>query len=233
MRHTMNRNSDAGFTIVELIIVIGIIAVLLGLTFPAVRTFRMEAYNVNCQSNLRQIGAVLESYKSQNSGMLPIVDFLPAVTNEGPVGGLPWAMRGFLKRDNECWCCPADHDSAESLSTGTSYFYMPGLLRYTPTVQMQVQQAMIPHYLDPTITIKQLERLREGMESRVLTAFYRQEGHRMPVLSDSVDRHPGTRVPRNALFFDGSVGISTDFEDVLEGADGRDDGDFDDDPDEG
>lgn len=233
MPYPKTRNCEPGFTIVELIIVIGIIAVLLGLTFPAVRMFRMEAYNVNCQSNLRQIGSVLQSYMSQNSEMLPIVDFLPAVTDNGPVGGLPWAMRGFIKRDNECWCCPADHDTTESLSTGTSYFYLPGLLRYTPNVQMQVQQALLPHYLDPTITMEQLERLREGMESRVLTAFYRHDGSRMPLLSDSVDRHPGTRVPRNALYFDNSVGISTDFEEVLEGQGDSNDGDIDDGPDGG
>lgn len=211
--------NKAGFTIVELMVVIGIIGVLLGLTFPALRTFRMEAYNVNCQSNLRQLGVILSSYQSQSNAMLPMVDFLPAATENGPVGGLPWAMRGFIERTNECWCCPADHDEAESLSTGTSYFYMPGLLRYSPTVQVQVQQAMLPHYLDPTISMEQLQRLQEGMESRVVTAFYRQDGRRVPVLNDSVDRHPGTRIPRNALFFDSSVGISTDFEGMLEEGD--------------
>ena len=46
----------------------------------------------------------------------------------------------------------------------------------------------------------------------------------MPVLTDSVDRHPGTRIPRNALYFDGSVGVGTDYEDVLDG-DGEDDDD--------
>ena len=221
--HTSRRQA-AGFTIIELMVVIGIIGVLLGLVFPAIRTFRMEAFNVNCQSNLRQIGVVLETYMSQNSGMLPMVEFLPAASENGPVGGLPWALRGFIERDNECWCCPADHDETESLSTGTSYFYVPGLLRYTPSVQVQVQQAMLPHYLDPTVSIDQLERLQEAMESRVVTAFYRQDGRRMPILNDSIDRHPGTRVPRNALFFDSSVGISTDLEDVLEGGEDGDDG---------
>ena len=209
----------SGFTIVELMVVIGIIGVLLGITFPALRTFRMEAYNVNCQSNLRQIGAVLQSYLNQNNDMLPMVEFLPAATENGPVGGLPWALRGFLERTNECWCCPADHDETDSLATGTSYFYMPGLLRYTPSVQMRVQQAMLPHYLDPTLSAEQRERLQEDMESRLVSAFYRQDGRRVPVLNDSVDRHPGTRIPRNALFYDSSVGISTDFEEILEEGD--------------
>lgn len=225
--HRTNRAFlSQGFTIVELIVVMGVIAVLIGLTFPAIRTFRMEAHSVNCQSNLRQIGSILDTYMSQNSDMLPMVEFLPAVTSDGPVGGLPWALRGFIDRENECWCCPADHDDVESRSTGTSYIYMPGLLRYAPNVQIQVAQAMVTHYLDPTMTPEQLERLREAMESRLMTGFYRNDGQRMPLLADSVDRHPGTRNPRNALFFDGSVGISTDMEDVLIEPDEDSDGDF-------
>ena len=41
----------------------------------------------------------------------------------------------------------------------------------------------------------------------------------MPMLTDSVDRHFGTRIPRNALFFDGSVGVSTDMSQILENGD--------------
>ena len=221
------RTCTRGFTVIELMVVIGIIAVLLGITFPALRSFRMEGYNVSCQSNLRQLGGIMQSYFNQNREVLPMVDFLPAATDEGPVGGLPWALRGYIKRDNECWCCPADHDEVDSRSTGTSYFYVPGLIRYTPSVQMQVQQALLSSMLDPTLSEDDIDRLREGMESRVVTGFFRQDATRMPILMDSVDRHPGTRNPRNALFFDSSVGIATDYEDVLGEGDGDDDDDDD------
>ena len=211
-----------GFTIVELLVTIGIIGLLLGITFPALRMFRMESMNVNCQSNLRQIGMIMESYRNQHASILPMAEFLPAVTDNGPVGGLPFVLRGYIDRDNKCWCCPADQDEANSLSTGTSYFYMPGLIRYTPSVQLQVQQAMLPSMLDPTLTERQLESRRLGFEARLVTNLYQNDFMRLPLLYDSIDRHPGTRIPRNALFMDGSVGISTDYSDIIEGDDDED-----------
>ncbi len=224
-----SRPTRRGFTLVEMIITIGIIGLLLGLTFPALRTFQRQAQNVQCLSNLRQLGTIVQTYMNQTGGLPPMVDFIPAATDNGPVGGLPQALRGFIDKDNKCWCCPSDRDDQGSLSTGTSYFYMPGLLRYSPNVQIQVQQALIPYYLDPMVTEAQLERRRTEMECRIVTAFYRQDGRRMPMLQDSVDRHPGTRIPRNALFFDGSVGMSTDTAEILEGAE-DDDGDLDEEP---
>ena len=202
-----------------MIIVVGIIGVLLSFAFPAIRTFRMEAKNVSCMSNLRQIGSILQSYMNQNRDIPPMTEFIPTATDNGPRGGLPWALRGYIPRDNKCWCCPADTDEDDSLSTGTSYFYIPGLLRYSPSVQIQVQQALIPYYLNPNMDEDDLERRRIDMESRLVTSFYRRDGQGMPVLTDSVDRHPGTRIPRNALFFDGSVGVSTDMSEILDNAD--------------
>jgi prepilin-type N-terminal cleavage/methylation domain-containing protein/prepilin-type processing-associated H-X9-DG protein len=217
------RGLRPAFTVIELMVVIGIIGVLVGITLPALRTFRMEAFYVNCQRNLRELGGIMQTYQNQHQGGLPMVEFLPAVTDDGPVGGLPWAFRGFMDRENKCWCCPADHDEADSLSTGTSYFYMPGLIRYTPNVQIQVQQAMLATMLDPTLTPEQREKVRMGIEARLVTAFYRNDYARLPVLADSIDRHPGTRIPRNALYFDGSVGISTDYSDIVDDDDDDDD----------
>ena len=227
--HDRRRSLRPGFTLVEMIVTIGIIGLLLGLTFPALRTFQRQAQNVQCLSNLKQLGSIVQTYMNQTGGLPPMVDFIPAATDNGPVGGLPQALRGFIDRDDKCWCCPSDDDDQGSLSTGTSYFYMPGLLRYSPNVQIQVQQALIPYYLDPTATDEQIERRRTEMECRIVTAFYRQDGRRMPMLQDSVDRHPGTRIPRNALFFDGSVGMSTDTAEILEGAEDAQD-DFEEDP---
>ena len=199
--HSAVRTLDrSGFTIVEMIIVIGIIGVLLSFAFPALRTFQMEAKSVQCLSNLRQVGTILQSYMNQNRDIPPMTDFIPTATDNGPRGGLPFALRGYLPVDNKCWCCPADNDEVDSLSTGTSYFYIPGLLRYSPSVQIQVQQALIPYYLNPNIDEDALERRRTDMESRLVTAFYRQDGSRMPMLNGQCRPVTSALVSREMLF---------------------------------
>ena len=59
------------FTLVELLVVIGIIAILIGVLLPALRTAREHALSVQCLSNLRACGQILYLYANQNKGMFP------------------------------------------------------------------------------------------------------------------------------------------------------------------
>ena len=63
-------NKARGFSLVELLIVISIIAILAALLMPSMAAARSRARQVSCQSNLRQLALCLPMYSADNGGKL-------------------------------------------------------------------------------------------------------------------------------------------------------------------
>ncbi len=118
-----------GFTLVELLVVISIIALLIGLLLPALKDARTTAERTACAAQLRGIGVGFEGYLQEDSNeIMPAAAMMPTINSEvatpnGIVAPAPTIQSVLINyvSNPAAWDCPADDQGFVNALTGQSY----------------------------------------------------------------------------------------------------------------
>ena len=113
----MKRTPSNGFTLTELLVVIAIIATLGVIAFPVSLSMIAKSREATCLGNLRQIGAGLQAYLSDNNQRLPVL----ALGRDSKSSAEPVLETVLLPYcgGEDVFRCPADKE--QFAKTGCSY----------------------------------------------------------------------------------------------------------------
>jgi len=136
------KSRKSAFSLVELLVVIGIIGILIAILMPVLTVVRQQAKMVKCQSNMRSIGQLLIMYANNNRGWIyPVGDgdpLAPAGSNNLRRLGAalpvdqrwPVYVKGLERWDHPLLVCPADEEPGGNPSYALNYWMQTENIRF-------------------------------------------------------------------------------------------------------
>ena len=149
-KRSKRKVSAIGFTMIELLTVIAIIAVLAGLLLPAVMRVREQGKRITCAGNLRQLGVALKIYACDYNGRFPLRT--TDIRYEFPLRVLGFLYPNYIS-DPKTFVCPSqaldyptDDKSEFYTCHNLSYAYAVGLGQDSdPRLALLVDQTFKPY----------------------------------------------------------------------------------------
>ncbi len=161
-----------GFTLVELLVVIGIIALLIGLLLPGLTRARESASRVACLSNLRQVHQSFMLYGLANRDQVPLGyrastgskqfnSMVYSTTGQFTLFG--WLYNANLIAQPRAFYCPAENDPREQFNTAANPWIVSPAVPPTTNIYAGYgcrPEAALPDSPDPLTIMPRLSRFQ-------------------------------------------------------------------------
>jgi prepilin-type N-terminal cleavage/methylation domain-containing protein/prepilin-type processing-associated H-X9-DG protein len=133
MVSAMSRRRARAFSVIELLVVIGIIGILLALLLPTLSSARRQSRALACKAQLQNIGAAFQMYLNENDGWYPPAPYSPTFNPQKLTLVSDFLGRYLEDENKRIWRCPGDETYFPEYGLSYSYYQELGDRRITQT----------------------------------------------------------------------------------------------------